>query len=233
MVYAGVASIYWLNSCFLSDGDEACMNKSEELDLSSEPIFKNIFSQTWDELPAVMHKHYANRSYTDDVTVVEGTLDIMCAGPIKLFAPLFWLLGGVPPQNEKNVPVEVVFKSNENNKEFSFNRTFYFKNRSPYNFSSIMIQTKGSEVIEIMRFGIGWKMNYVWEDGSVQLKHKGYVFNFFGHFVPVPLSFFLGKGNAIEIAIDDDNFAMQVDITHPWWGKIYQYKGQFKIKEKL
>lgn len=207
------------------------MSKLDPPSSVNEPTFKSIFSQSWDELPVVMHKHYANRTFTDDVTIVEGTLDIMCAGPMKLFAPLFWLLRGVPPVNEMNVPVEVIFRSNKNNKEFSFNRTFHFKNRKPYSFRSKMLQTQGSEVIEIMNFGIAWKMNYVWEDGSVRLKHKGYVFNFFGRLVPIPLTLLLGKGNAVETAIDDNNFAMQVDITHPLWGKIYEYKGQFKIKE--
>ncbi len=207
------------------------MSKTEQSDLASKPIFKNIFSHSWDDMPAVMHKHYANRAYTEDVTIVEGTLDIMCAGPIKLFAPVFWLLGGLPPQNEKNVSVKVAFKSNKNNKEFSFDRTFYFKDRKPYSFSSKMIQIKDSEVFEVMRFGIVWKMNYIWEDNSVKLKHKGYAFNLLSHFLPLPITFLLGRGNAVETAIDDESFSMHVDITHPWWGKIYEYKGQFKVKE--
>lgn len=43
----------------------------------SEPIFKSIFGESWDFLSPVMKKHYANRPYTDDVTVVEGTLDAL------------------------------------------------------------------------------------------------------------------------------------------------------------
>ena len=52
--------------------------------MSEEPIFKSIFGASWDELPSVMRKHYANRPYSDDITIVDGVLDVMCAGPIKM-----------------------------------------------------------------------------------------------------------------------------------------------------
>lgn len=205
----------------------------DNLNLKSEPIFKNIFGSSWHELPPVMHKHYLNRPYSDDVNTVDGTLDVMCTGPLKLFSPLFWLLGGIPPHNEKNVPVTVRFESSRDTKEFTFKRIFHFKNRKPYQFKSRMIQTVGNEVIEIMRLGIGWKMTVHWEDGYTKLKHKGYVLKLFGHFIPIPLTLLLGEGNAWEKAVDENSFDMQVEITHPWWGKIYEYKGRFKIRDNV
>jgi len=207
------------------------VGRIDNLELKTTPTFQSIFGDDWDNLPIVMRKHYKNRPYTNDITTVTGTLDVMCAGPIKLFAPLFWLLGGIPPHNEKNVPVTVHFQSDKNTKAFHFNREFNFATRAPYRFQSRMLQTKDNEVIELMRFGLGWKMNYHWQDQQVQLRHKGYVFHLFGHFIPLPLTFLLGEGNADEVAIDDNTFAMNVTITHPWWGIIYQYKGQFEVQE--
>ena len=63
----------------------------------------------------------------------------------------------------------------------------------------------------------------------MKLKHKGYVLNLFGHYLPIPITFLIGAGNAEEIPIDDNTFDMCVDITHRWWGKIYEYKGRFKV----
>ena len=94
-----------------------------------------------------------------------------------------------------------------------------------------MVPVEGNELIEMMKFGLGWKMAYLWQDNHVKLIHRGYVFKLFGHFIPLPITWLLGQGNATETAIDEHNFAMSVDITHPWWGKIYQYNGQFKVKE--
>jgi len=93
------------------------------------------------------------------------------------------------------------------------------------------MQIKGNEVIEVMRFGLGWKMLYLWEDGKVILKHSGYALHLFGRFIPVPLTLLMGRGYAEEIAVDENTFDMITHITHPWWGKIYEYKGRFEVKE--
>lgn len=205
--------------------------KIDNLNLKNEPIFKDIFGTAWNELPPVMHKHYANRPYTNDCTIVEGKLDVMCAKHLKLFSPFLWLLGGIPPHNEKDVPITVKFKSDETTKKFHFNREFRFRKRKPYHFRSSMIQKAGNEVIELMRFGLAWRMNVVWEDDRVKLQHKGYALHLFGHYLPLPLTLLLGEGNAEETAVDENTFDMFVDITHPLWGKIYEYKGRFEIKQ--
>jgi predicted DCC family thiol-disulfide oxidoreductase YuxK len=194
-----------------------------------QPIFKSIFGKAWDELPPVMRKHYANRPYTEDLVTVEGNLDVMCGGPIRILRSLFLLLRLIPPYNENNVPVTVNFESVKDTREFQFNRTFHFTNSKPYRFRSRLIQVEGNEVIEIMRFGVGWRMNYLWQDGKVILKHRGYAMKLFGRFIPLPLTAILGEGYAEEVAVDDETFNMFVEIRHPWWGKIYGYKGQFKI----
>lgn len=201
----------------------------DNLNHKKSPTFKNIFGEAWDQLPPVMQKHYANHPYSNDRTTVEGVLDIICRGPMRLCAPLLWLIGGVPPINEKQVSVTVHFDSDINSKAFAFNRTFYFKNRTPYQFRSSMIPISGNELVEVMKFNICWRMHYSWEDNRVKLKHKGYAFKLFGYFIPLPITFILGRGDAEEIAVDDDTFDMNVSMTHPLWGHMYEYKGRFKI----
>lgn len=220
MVYARLACLYRINHRILFNGDEASM---------SEPIFKSIFGKSWDALPTVMQKHYANRPYTDDVTIVEGTLDVMCKRPLLWMAPLMKLMGQIPAHNEKNVPVTVCFQSDKASQAFHFNRTFNFKDAKPYSFRSRMLQIRDNEVIEIMRFGLGWKMLYLWDAEKVILKHRGYALHLFGFFIPVPLTLLMGKGYAEETPVDDETFDMITHITHPWWGRVYEYKGRFKV----
>lgn len=205
----------------------------DNLNLKSEPIFKSIFGESWDMLPPVMLKHYANRPYTNDRTTVKGNLNVMCTGPIRLLSPLLWIAGGIPPANAQNVPVTVMFESDEQSKAFTFHRTFHFADRKPYSFRSKMLQVMGNEVIELMAFGIGWKTSFHWEDGCVKLKHRGYVVKLFGHYIPIPLTFIFGAGNAIETSVDDCTFDMQVEITHPLWGKVYGYNGRFKLEGRI
>lgn len=203
-------------------------NLSPEATSKSSPIFKSIFSAAWSDLPPVMHKHYANRPYTDDVTIVRGMMDVSCSGPIKMFAPLLRFMGSVPPFNETDVPVVVRFESEPTSKAFHFKREFQFKNRKPYYFNSYMLQ-RGDEVIEVMRFGLVWRTVYIWEIDRVKLKHKGYAIKLFGFLIPLPLTLLLGEGNAQEIPVDDNTFDMRVEMTHPLWGLIYEYKGRFEV----
>lgn len=205
------------------------MNNMAEKD---DPIFKSIFGDAWDVLPPIIQKHYANRPCTNDITVVEGTLDVMCKPPLIWLAPLMSLLGQIPAHNEKDVPVTVHFLSDRDSLAFHFNRTFHFKNANPYTFRSRMLQIKNNEVIEVMRFGLGWKMLYLWDGHKVILRHRGYALYLFGHFIPVPLTLLMGEGYAEEIPVDDETFDMMTHITHPWWGKMYEYRGRFRMAKE-
>ncbi|MGH1377733.1 MAG: DUF4166 domain-containing protein [Alphaproteobacteria bacterium] len=205
------------------------VGRIDNLNLKNETIFKSIFGNDWDDLPSVMKKHYANHPYSCDVTTVQGTLDVFCKPPLLWLSPLMRSLGQIPTFNENNVPVTVRFESDLNSKSFHFNRSFNFSNRKPYVFHSRMIQLKDNEVIEIMRFGLGWKMQYSWDGEKITLSHKGYAIQIFGHIIPLPLTMIMGAGNAVEYPVDDNTFDMEVSITHPWWGNIYGYKGRFEV----
>jgi predicted DCC family thiol-disulfide oxidoreductase YuxK len=205
------------------------VERIDNLQLKNQPTFKSIFGESWNELPPVFKKHYANRPYTQEETIVKGTLNVMCKPPLLWLSSLMSLLGQIPARNDTNVPVTVHFHSDLNTKSFHFNRIFNFPNGKPYTFQSSMVQIKGNEVIEIMRFGLGWKMHYAWDGQKVVLSHKGYALRLFGHFVPLPLTLLMGAGYAEERPVDDNTFDMETHITHPWWGKIYEYKGRFEV----
>ena len=203
----------------------------DNLHLKNEPIFKSIFGESWDDLPPVMKKHYANKPYTHEETIVKGVLNVMCKPPLLWLSPMMRLLGQIPTYNASNVPVTVRFQSDIHSKSFHFNRVFHFTKSRPYTFQSRMFQIKDNEVIEIMRFGLGWKMHYKWDGEKVVLSHKGYALQVFGHLIPLPLTILMGEGYAEEHPIDDDTFDMVTYITHPWWGKLYEYKGRFEISK--
>ena len=205
------------------------VGRIDNLDLKKDPTFKSIFGEAWDLLPTVMKKHYGNRPYSNEVTRVKGTLEVFCRPPLLWFSPLMKLLGQIPIFNEKNVPVTVYFESDVDTKYFHFNRVFNFANAKTYKFHSRMLQIKDNQVVEIMRFGLAWKMAYSWDGEKVVLSHRGYAIHILGHLVPLPLTLFMGAGEAIEIPIDERTFEMKVVITHPWWGELYGYNGRFEV----
>lgn len=201
----------------------------DNLACKNEPIFKPVFGADWQKLPVVMKKHYGNHPYVDAETSIKGHLDVMGKPPLTWFAPLMELMGQIPIANARNVETTVQFKSNARSKALYFDRTFYFSHKKPYRFCSRMIQIKGNQVVEMMRFGLGWRSRVNWDGEKVVLVHDGYVLSFCGRYVPMPLGIVLGHGYAEEYPIDDNTFEMITHITHPWWGKVYEYKGRFEV----
>jgi hypothetical protein len=197
-----------------------------------DPIFKNIFGAAWADLPPVMKKHYANRPYSDDLVTIEGVMDVFCAGPIKMFWRLFLLMKSIPPFCQEKVPTIVHFRSDPRNNRFYFCRNFHFAGRPPYFFNSYMVQVKQNEIIEVTAGSMGWRALYSWEGGKVVMRHKGYAIKIGRFYLPLPLAFLIGEGYAEEIAVDDNHFDMCMHLAHPKWGKIYEYKGRFKVTKQ-
>lgn len=205
------------------------VHKINNLTKKDAPIFQSVFGQNWGALPPVMKKHYANRPHTNDKVTTEGVMKIESSFLGRLLTPLFMLAGTLVPHEGNDIPVTVNFLSSPTSNRFSFDRTFFFPGKKPYRFFSRMQPLKNNELVEFMRFGFGWHAAYSWNGTKVILDHKGYVLNFFGMLLPIPLDLVMGKGYAEETPIDDDHFSMMMEIRHPLWGKIYGYSGTFKI----
>ena len=204
---------------------------------SADPTFKPIFGESWQKLPPVIHKHYANRPYSTDKATVEGTLDIMCKWYMK---PIFWLCSSIPTKNAKNVPVTVHFSSSPTTSAFHLNRIFHIDPQNPYHFRSSMTHVQGDEVMERMRYGICWHSHYYWDGEKVVLRHKGYSLHIAWRYgftknitIPLPITWLIGRSDAYERPIDANTFAMCATIRHALLGKLYEYKGQFMIAKEV
>ena len=196
---------------------------------NSEPIFKSVFGDQWDELPLVMKKHYANHPYSNDRVIVEGTLNVKTKGILKLFKPFYRWIGSIPLIDENAVPVIVTFESSMDSNVFHFNRVFHFSSQNPYEFRSQMMHQHGNNVVEKMRFGFCWRTSFHYQNNKVIMRHKGYALYFFGRLLPLPVTLLFGRGDAQEVVVDDNHFDMKVEITHFIFGVIYSYAGRFKV----
>ena len=61
------------------------------------------------------------------------------------------------------------------------------------------------------------------------MTHQGYSFNLFGKFIPLPVTWLIGRGDAVEFAVDEHHFDMKVEINHFLFGLLYTYYGRFKV----
>jgi len=198
---------------------------------ANEPIFKSVFGGAWDTMPPVLHQHYANRPFSHDVVTVEGVMKVELSLYAKLLSPFLRLAGALVPYTGDNIPTTVHFRSEPDSDVFCFDRIFRFPGKKPYPFRSRMTPIAGNEVVEVMALGLGWRAAYRYDGKKVVLEHRGYVVRLLGHYIRVPIEWFLGSGYAEEEAIDSRRFRMYMDIRHRLFGRVYAYSGEFSIAE--
>lgn len=198
----------------------------------NQAIFRSIFGQDWESLPPVMHRHYANRPFCNDVVIARGTMDVSMCLLMRLMSPMLRLAGTLFPWQARDIPVTVRFLSHPESAAYSLERTFRAPDRPPFVFYSSMEHQGQDIVVEFMKFGVGWKHRFYYDGDRIVLAHRGYVWRVAGLLLPIPLAWILGKGYAEERAIDDNSFRMLMHITHPLLGRVYSYSGTFRIDDE-
>lgn len=195
---------------------------------NQDPSFKSVFGSAWNKLPPVFKKRYANRPYSQDITTVEGKMDINFSKIMACLLPIFRLLHVLVPYKGKNIPAKVNFCSRSNSNAVYFERKFYLATKKqPYQFNSRMDIIKENEVIERMALGMGWKTHYFYDGHKIIMQHKAYVLRIFGLEIRLPLELLMGVGHAEEEAIDDNSYRVSMTIKHPLFGIMYSYAGDF------
>jgi len=192
------------------------------------PLFQTVFGKDWHAMPQVMRDHYAVRAGSGDVVIVTGHLDISVSRFMSVMARISGML---VPWPGKDVPVTVRFSSSGDGRSLIFDRAFHYPGRPVVQFRSRMQHMGGNVLVEIMRFGIGWKLACRWDGSKVILQHRGYVWHLFGCNFPLPLAWVIGRGHAEELPLSKTEFSMWTHSRHPLFGKMFGYAGQFTIDE--
>jgi len=198
--------------------------------MTHPPIFKTIFGSQWENLPKVMRLHYANTSFSNDQYICNGKMNVQTHILMRLVAPISHFLKGLPIVNKSNIPVRVLFKSSPNNSNLHFIRTFHLSNKKTYVFHSEMVPSGGNNITEITHTGLCWRSRFIWQDNKIMLMHNGYAIKLFNHFFPIPITWLIGHIHSEEEALSDTSFKMYMEIRHWFFGKLYEYNGEFEME---
>lgn len=197
---------------------------------SDAPMFQSVFGDSWHQLPAVMHKHYATRPYSHDVVTVKGVMKIEMHPVMRPFMPLIRLFKVLVPYAGDNIPVTVHFRSNPHDARYEFDRIFHLP-EGDYHFRSRMMPAGENQVIEWTKVGIGWNALYAYDGKRIRMDHRRYTVRLFGKIIRFPVEWVFGRSTAWEEAIDEDRFDMAMEMHHFIFGKLYAYSGQFTVTE--
>ena len=191
--------------------------------MEEKPFFANIFKNKWEHLPIALKKRYANKTYSNDEVILDGVIDVKVSKLMRTLSPIFNFFGAKVPKSQKNMSIQVKFKSDVNSNKIRFLCPFRSTIRSPYYYN------KKIGIIEFMKFGLGWKMNYKLDNNATKILHKGYIWRILGINIPMPFQLILGKVYASEKAVSDNEFYMIFAIKHRLFGEVFSYKGSFNV----
>jgi hypothetical protein len=93
-----------------------------------------------------------------------------------------------------------------------------------------MVPCRENEVIEFVRFGVGLRLRVTEENGALVFRDLGYVWRIFGINIPLPGRLLMGSAYVEERPVDDNHFAMKMQIMHPLFGELFVYQGQFSLE---
>jgi hypothetical protein len=196
---------------------------------SQKTFIQKIVGDQTQLIPNILQQRYSNRTYSKEIILLNGEMNITISKSFNILSPLFRLAGALVPYPAEKIPVLVELVSNENSDMILMCRTLYYSDKTPYHFRSRIMHIKDNIVIELMRFGFGSKLIYNVDKDKIIMNYGGYVLRLGKWLIPIPLSYLIGKFEAYEQAISEDTFNMEVKLVHPIFGKIFQYDGYFKI----
>jgi predicted DCC family thiol-disulfide oxidoreductase YuxK len=200
-------------------------SRIDNLHSGAVPIFEPILGSDWARLPPLMRERFAIRPFSDDALTLEGTLDVAVSPLMRLIARLS---GTFVSRSGRAVPVTVRFRSAKHTVGVVFDRSFHFAG-GEQRFVSCMEPIGGNELVEFLRFGVGWKVACRWTGQSVVFAHRGYVWRLFGILVPLPLGLLIGAGHGEETPTSEDGFTLAAYAAHPWFGTTFSYGGPFRL----
>lgn len=199
---------------------------------NDQPVFKHILGNQWDELGEVIQKHYFLRPFSNDHICVTGLMgEINHSFLAKLLIPFGRLFGALVPYKGRKIPIEVYYHTKNENGNIYWDRVFMFPGKRPYHFRSFMQHAKNNEVVEYVRFGVGMRLKVTAEQGALVFRNAGYIWRVANISIPIPLHIILGTAYVEERPIDSTKFSMKMELEHPLFGMLFQYRGEFSLPE--
>lgn len=192
-------------------------------------IFQIVLGDDWPRLGDVIQRHYFLKPESNDYICVSGKMDeITHSTAAKLLIPFGLFFGAIVPFKGTDIPVDVHYRAKPNNSNIYWDRVFKF-DRGDFHFKSYMEPVKKNEVIEFVRFGIGIRLAVTVEDEALVFRDSGYLWRIFGYTLPIPGKWLMGRVYVEERPIDERYFSMLMTLTHPWFGRLFKYRGKFEL----
>ncbi len=95
-------------------------------------------------------------------------------------------------------------------------------------FNSFWVAARGNQLIEFVNPVLGLQMLPRVKDGRLHYRGVRFVVKLGPLLVPIPEWLVLGRTTIVEEAVDETHFVMDFRLTHPLFGQVFRYSGEFE-----
>lgn len=194
--------------------------------MSAIPLMQQALGAQWQQLPPALQAHYQHGNNAD-----VGALDIDYPAPMQPYLHFLRLLGALVNRRGKAVPTTVE-KWMEGDTQ-RWKRMITFPDGKVVVFKSHWVYAGGNEVIEYVSPFMGLRMAVSVVDGKLHYSGRHLVLKLGRVLIPIPEWLVLGHTTIVETALDEGGFAMDFRLTHPWFGKVFRYAGEFRTESLI
>lgn len=176
-------------------------------------------------LPPALRAHYRHGASRDC-----GWLDIAFPTWIRPWLGLLHRLGALVPRGGQRV-VTVVDKQVIGARQY-WQRTIRFADGETVCFDSVWEPAENNTLIEYVNPVLGLQMQPYVTDNSLYYRGIRFIVRLGRWHLPIPEWLVLGHTTIVEQALDEKRFAMDFRLTHPLFGEVFRYSGEFETEAR-
>lgn len=187
-------------------------------------LMQRALGNDWEKLPPALQAHYRFGTTTDT-----GHMDIEYPRFMQPYLGVLRLFGALIDRCGRRVST-VVNKHVVGERQY-WARVITYPDGKTVHFNSFWVYAGSNQLIEFVNPVLGLQMAAYVEDGRLHYKGLRFVAKLGPVLLPIPEWLVLGHTTIVEAAVDDTHFAMDFRLTHPLFGQVFRYSGEFEATQ--
>ncbi len=188
-------------------------------------LMQQALGADWEKLPPALQAHYRFGA-----TVDTGSMDIEYPRFMQPVWSILKLFGALVDRKGKGVAT-VVEKYVVGERQI-WRRTITYADGQVVRFDSFWVAAGNGDVIEFVNPVLGLQMAPYVVGEKLLYRGVRFVARLGPMTIPIPEWLSLGHATIVEEALDDTHFAMDFRLTHPLFGQLFRYSGEFEAASR-
>lgn len=184
-------------------------------------IVERTLGDAWAMLPPVLRAHYGASN-----TMI-GHMDIEFPSFMKPLLVVLHAMGALVDRAGGGVATVVERRADGDHE--TWRRTITYADGNARHFDSVWVAEGADQAIEYVNSWLGLQMAPRVEGRRLHIDGVRFVLKLGPALLTIPEWLALGHTTIIEEALDEHHFAMDFRLTHPLFGQLFRYAGQFEV----